>query len=195
MPEDGKKRKNALAGEPLLDVDQKILRAYTAALDAYNSGNWDATVTSCAKALEGITKTELPYNERSGTLGQLLEKLPKHVKLEQPMVDLAVAVKDGDSLGALFDLEKSTNAAIAQATLALLESFVTYVYLFKAKVENLKKLIELPQDSPAAEASPTPQAAAQMTSSEDFDQFDIKPDPYDLKGDWKGIKDTEKRKT
>lgn len=142
MDEMKERRESAFRSEPLLDIDPKIVRAYQAALDAFNSGNWDATVTSCGKALEGVTKSELPYNERSGTLGQLLEKLPKHIKLEQAMNELAAAIKDSRSLGAHFDLERENSEDVAQATLSLVESFLTYVYLFKAKVHYLIELID-----------------------------------------------------
>lgn len=182
-------RENVFKDEPLLELDPKILRAYQAALDAYNVGNWDATVTACAKALEGIAKTNLPYNERGGTLGQLLEKLPKHVKLEQPMLDLAAAVKDPKSLGAHFDLERAIDSAIARATLELLEAFVTYIYLFKVKVHHLIHLLEAHDSAPPAKATeasrPAPPAAPTKPAESDFDAFALRSNPFDKDDEWR----------
>lgn len=187
-------RENVFKDEPLLELDPKILRAYQAAIDAYNVGNWDATVTACAKAFEGIAKTNLPYNERGGTLGQLLEKLPKHVKLEQPMLDLAAAVKDPKTLGAHFDLERAIDTDIARATLELLEAFVTYTYLFKVKVHSLIRLLEAHESlAPAAPAKapeilrPTapPVASEAKATRSDFDTFELRSNPFDKGEDWR----------
>ncbi len=182
-------RENAFKDEPLLELDAKILRAYQAAIDAYNVGNWDATVTACAKAFEGVAKTNLPYNERGGTLGQLLEKLPKHVKLEQPMLDLATAVKDPKALGAHFDLERDINTDIARATLELLEAFVTYTYLFKVKVHHLIHLLEARDAAPVATAPevprPAPAVAEIKPASSDFDSFELRSNPFDKEDGWR----------
>ena len=183
-------RENVFKDEPLLELDAKILRAYQAAIDAYNVGNWDATVTACAKALEGIAKTNLPYNGRGGTLGQLLEKLPKHVKLEQPMLDLAAAVKDSKSLGAHFDLERDINTDIARATLELLEAFVTYTYLFKVRVHHLIRLLETrelatPTKAPEAPRSAPPMASEPKPTRTDFDAFDLRSNPFDKEDSWR----------
>lgn len=177
-----------------LNMDNRALRAYSAALDAYNAGNWDAAIIACGKALEEVAKAELPYNERNGALGQLLEKLPKHLKMDQPMIEFAAAVKDAKGLGAHFDLEKETNEEIARATLSLLESFVNYIYIFKAKVAHLKELVDERAQQVARERSKpvveqghaVGQAAGQAVvvrpaSATPFDAFEAKADPYDIK--------------
>ena len=210
-------RDSAFKNEPLLDVDSKILRAYQAALGAYNASNWDGTVIACAKVLEEVAKTELPYNERSGTLGQLLEKLPKHLKTDQPVLDLAAAIKDGKRLGAHFDLAHENDAELAQATLSLIESFITYSYLLKNKVAHLIELMEKtsqtettttpptatsPQNDPPAivlddehpaSLPDTPPAATRSTQQRSrpnhFENFD-KTDPFDTKNlGWKKTPD------
>lgn len=177
------------------NIDKKIWRAYQAGLDAFEAGNWDATIAACGKAIEGIARNELPYNERGGTLGQLLEKLPKHIKPEQPLLELAAAAKDPKSLGAHFDLEGEVDRHIASATLSLVESFINYVYAFRAKVAYLKSLVEggepaVPADaggsgSRPADMAPQP-ARAQDSHFDTFDE-DAEPaaDPFDLaRGRW-----------
>ena len=181
-------------------VETKITRAYGAALASFEAGHWDATITACGKALESIAKNELPYNERGGTLGQLLEKLPKHVKLEQPMTDLAAAVKDPKSLGAHFDLEREANVDIARATLELVEAFITYVYLFRDKVARLKSLLE---DETKREGREETRKVLERSYGDDkaapktparasgFDNFEA--DPYDIKANTWNIGRDDKR--
>lgn len=158
-----KEMKRLLEQDAFLDIGSKTLRAYQAALSAYESGNWDATVMACAKALEGVARTELPYNERSGTLGHLLERLPKHVELEAPMRELAAACKDTKGLGAHFDLERETGDELAQATLELLEAFIAYTYVFGARVRRLKALVE------AQDQQETPPIADRQDASQNGD--------------------------
>jgi hypothetical protein len=178
-------RRNSFAG-----VDPKVTRAYQAALDAFGSGNWDATITSCAKALEIAAKSSVNYNDRAGTLGQLLERLPKQIRMEQPLLDLSNAVKDNKGLGAHFDLEKEANGDIALATLELVEAFVTYFYVFKDRVDSLIQMIEkqsiaMPSPSMAdqeeIETKPSnPQLANRQSTMTDagdgFERFDTKSD-------------------
>ncbi len=123
-------------------IEQRIVRAYSAAVGAFEKENWDATIIACGKVLEEIAKSEVPYNERSGTLGQLLERLPKHFDAKEPLVELGAAIKDRKRLGALFDLERDTDEDLAQATIAVIESFITYIYAFRAKVRDLMNLLD-----------------------------------------------------
>ncbi len=181
-------------------VETKITRAYGAALSSFEAGHWDATIAACGKALESIAKNELPYNERGGTLGQLLEKLPKHVKLEHPLTDLAAAVKDPKGLGAHFDLERDANADIAKATLELVEAFITYVYLFRDKVARLKSLLE---DETKRDGREETKRVLERSYGEDkaapkapapssgFDNFEA--DPYDIKANTWNINRDDKR--
>lgn len=202
MPESmDTRRGSAFEDEPLLDMDTSALRAYGAALNAFNSGNWDAAIISCGKAMEEIAKAQLPYNERNGALGHLLERLPKHLKLDQPMAELAVAVKDSKGLGGHFDLERHTSEEIAKATLSLLESYINYIYLFRAKVERLIELVENADSTRSRSAPPEPereqrppepakqpvarQPVVQTRPDQDVDEspFDAfnKRDPYDIR--------------
>ncbi len=180
-------------------VETKITRAYGAALDSFEAGHWDATITACGKALESIAKNGLPYNERGGTLGQLLEKLPKHVKLEQPLSDLAAAVKDPKSLGAHFDLERDASAEVAKATLELVEAFITYIYLFRDKVARLKNLLEDETKREGREETRKvlersygdDKAAPKTPARSGFDNFEA--DPYDIKANTWNIGREDKR--
>jgi HEPN domain-containing protein len=206
MPEHTQARRtSAFQNEALLEMDMRGLRAYEAALSSFNAGNWDAAIIACGKAMEEIAKSQLPYNERNGSLAHLLERLPKHLKLEQPMAELASAIKDGKSLGGHFDLEKTSNAEIAQATLSLLESYINYVYLFKAKVAYLIELVERgasatatpPTVQEATEEKPAPAPARhgdagreEKADDSPFDSFSNR-DPYDIRSSHWNLGDKE----
>ena len=123
-----------------LDIERRILRARTAAVDALHQGNWDAVVLSCGKVLQEVARNELPYNEHGGTLPQLLERLARRLQTDQPVSDLAAALKDAGGLRGFFDLESDVDEELARATLSVVESFLTYTYAFREEVHRLAEL-------------------------------------------------------
>ncbi|MEM1293891.1 MAG: hypothetical protein AAGH89_00910 [Verrucomicrobiota bacterium] len=116
------------------------MRAYNASVGAYNSGSWDASVALCGKVLENIARTELSFTEQNGNLAQLVEKLIKAVNTDQPLVELAASLKEGHGLGAHFDMERESNQQIAEMTLDLVECFISYLYVFRLRIHQLKQL-------------------------------------------------------
>ncbi len=135
------KRQSCFNGDRrILDESHKIMRAYNAAMKAYNGGSWDASVALCGKVLENIARSELSFTEQSGNLATLVEKLIKAINTDQPLVDLAASLKDGHGLGAHFDLERECNQQIAEITLDLIECFISYLYVFRLRIHQLKQL-------------------------------------------------------
>lgn len=143
--------------EPELEVDRRILRARAAAKDALEQRNWDAAVLACGKVLQEVARSELPYNEHGGTLPQLLERLARRLQTDQPVSDLAAALKDAGGLRGFFDLERDVDEELARATLRVVESFLTYTYAFRAEVRRLADLAS--RRRAADSSSPTPELA------------------------------------
>ena len=118
-------------------IPQRIFRAYQDAIRAFDAGIWDATATMCGKALEGITKTQLPKEQRQGSLGAQLQKLPDHVNLAKPFLDLADVIRGGRNIGAHFDVERETDREMAEALLQLVEHVLEYIYVFEARAKEV----------------------------------------------------------
>lgn len=143
-----------------LDIERKILRARSAAVTALEQGNWDAVVLSCGKVLQEVARNELPYNEHSGTLPQLLERLAKRLQTDQPVTELAGALKDAGGLRGFFDLESDMDEELARATLSVIESFLVYTYAFREEVQRLNALVSSRRDAPSG-SKPEPAAGAE----------------------------------
>jgi|GEM_PF-1663350 len=203
---EGKRTYASIFGdESLTEINKKVMRTYQAALDAFNAGNWDATVIACGKVLEETARSELPYNERGGTLAQLLDKLSKKIRLEQPIAELASAAKDSKGLGGFFDLEKDNDPELARATLTLIEAFITYTYLFKAKVQELTKLTDSRKRSKPIKNDPPPSAESVAIKTEaiatkveapkkgaEFDKFEVNSGSLDPKRtSWSAFRDSK----
>lgn len=139
-----------------LDIERRILRARTAAVDALEQRNWDAVVLSCGKVLQEVARNELPYNEHGGTLPQLLERLARKLQTDQPVSDLAAALKDAGGLRGFFDLESDVDEELARATVSVVESFLTYTYAFREEVRHLNELAAAHRSGAVAEPEPEP---------------------------------------
>ena len=136
-------RRSCFHGERrVLDESHKVMRAYNAALGAYNQENWDASVVLSGKVLENIARSELSFHDQGGNLSQLVEKLIKAINSNQPLVDLATTLKQGNGLASHFDLEKESNSQIAEVTLDVIECFISYLYIFRLRLHQLKELME-----------------------------------------------------
>lgn len=142
-----RKRASAFAREAAcLQNAEKVMRAYKSALEAFNSENWDASVSLCGKTLENIARSELGFTEQSGNLAQLMEKLIHHINTDQPFIDMATALKSGGGLGSHFNLESENNQETAAVTLDVIECFISYNYVFGAKLRHLLDLVRPGED-------------------------------------------------
>lgn len=167
-----------------LEIERRILRARTAAMDALEQGNWDAVVLACGKVLQEVARNELPYNEHGGTLPQLLERLARSLQTDQPVSDLAASLKDAGGLRGFFDLESDVDEELARATVSVIEAFLTYTYAFREEVKRLAELaaarragaagatpgqpdaVRAATDAPTPRPPATPQPSADPRSSE-----------------------------
>jgi hypothetical protein len=136
FPAPRRERPSAIPSGVLPD---RLYRAYRATLDSYNAGLWSPCVASCRRTLEGIATELLPEDQRQGALAQQLKKLPEHVDLSRPLLELADLLRKGGNIGAHFDLEREPNGEVALAMLELLEYFVGYVYLLTNQAKQLEE--------------------------------------------------------
>lgn len=151
-------------------VAPRVLRARSAAEGALAQENWDAAMLACGKVFEEVAKAELPYNERGGTLGQLLDKLPKEVDLDAPVRELAAELKRSSGLAAAFDLEREATPELARAGLELVDAFLTYLYGFREALARMRALAEEDARS-AGRGSQGGAAGGRGRSGEAFDRF------------------------
>jgi len=124
-----------------IEDDHKVMRAYNAALQSYNAGHWDGTVSMCGKVLESIAKSELPFTEHGGSLGKLIEKLSKQIYNERPLDKFAASLKDRHGLGGHFELDKEANQEAAMLTLDLIECMMSYLYVMRVRIDQLLELV------------------------------------------------------
>ncbi len=179
LPSNSKRQSCFNGDRRILDESHKIMRAYNASIQAFNGGSWDASVALCGKVLENIARSELSFNEQNGNLAQLVEKLIKAINTDQPLMDLAASLKDGQGLGAHFDLERESNQHIAEITLDLIECFISYLYVFRLRIHQLKQLTAVAQEEEPKEeeglSSPTVPAFEDAGKVDD-DEFHPKPE-------------------
>lgn len=125
-----------------VSVDERLSRAYQAALDAFNAGIWSASISASRRTLEGVVKLSLPEEALKGMLAQQLKSLPAHLDLTAPFLKLATALKDGGNLGAHFDLETEPDREIAGLILDFTEYVLEYLYVIPKHAESLRTRIE-----------------------------------------------------
>lgn len=119
----------------------RIQRAYQDAVDSYNASLWSPCGSSCRRTLEGIVQDLMEHEEVKPNLAQQLGKLPEHVDLSSPLIELAHGLREGGNLAAHFDLEKEPDEEVASAMLDMLEYFIEYVYLLSKRAEKLSTRI------------------------------------------------------
>lgn len=124
-------------------IPPKIQRAYQAMLRAYNSREWDFTLTGCRRTLEGINACYIPKEKRVTNLFKNLELLPNYVSMSEPLVELAHTLRESGNLGAHFDDEKESDEEIATAAIDLVEYFLEYLFVLPNQVRELRAKLDL----------------------------------------------------
>lgn len=124
------------------DVPDALARAYISAINVYNAGEWNAAATLVRRALEGVTKTQLPDESTPSNLASQLEALADHLELDKPLIGLAHALRKGGNLGAHFDLEHEADRQTASLMLDLLDYLLEYLYVLPGRVEKLDSRVE-----------------------------------------------------
>lgn len=127
----------------------RIFNAYKEAISCFNNGHWRATVTECARVLEGITKEKFPKAKEKETLYSTLqnlksnlEKQTSYLPLFEPILQLGNSLRLGRNASAYFDLEKDPDKEVAEEVLNLVEYIVIYFYVLPQKAIDLETKIE-----------------------------------------------------
>lgn len=130
--------------QPVISQDElnvpALERAYNSAVNAYNSGLWDACAMSCRKTLEGIVKTQFP-DAKPPLFNQLKEVFSRQELLE-PLIHLTDTLRKGGNLGAHFDLEKEPNQEVATLMLDLLDFIMDYIFSLKYRSQHLEQRLD-----------------------------------------------------
>lgn len=129
---------------PLQDVERveelegALLRAYRAAIDAYNGGQWLAATVLGGRAIEAMTRALVPESEREDTLAAQLVELLEHRDLEQPVLILAEALRRSRGLMEHFQGTLEPDPEAARDTLDLLDALLAYVFVLPDRVRRLR---------------------------------------------------------
>ncbi|UWQ95014.1 DUF4145 domain-containing protein [Rhodobacteraceae bacterium M385] len=123
-------------------VDERIVRSYEAAIHAFNSKNYSASLVMAGRTLEGVFKLLLGSGSENKTLGSLVDKASQEIGLEGPLKKLAKLIKDGRNLGAHFDLETEPNKDIAQPVLELTEYLIEYYFVLPSRILAAEEELE-----------------------------------------------------
>jgi hypothetical protein len=132
--------KAVLAGAE--QIPGPIRRQYKSAIDSYNSGVWVAVGVLARRTLEAMTDDLLPETEHKGTLADRLNKLPKHVDLGKPIVELQSIVRLGGNLSAHFREDVEPTDETAQEMLKFIELLLQFVYVVPGQIDDFRKHIE-----------------------------------------------------
>jgi len=124
------------------NAPERIQRAYSETVEAYNAGLWNAAILSCRRTVEGIVKSQLPKDQQKGTLYDQITRLPANVDLNAPLIELTHTIRKGGNLGAHFDDERDADQDIARASIELIEFFFEYLYILPTQVQNLQNRLE-----------------------------------------------------
>ncbi len=126
--------------QPLLSINlvpDHIARAYQDAIRVYNAEVWSATATCCRRTLEGIVKDLVKPQNENTSLASQLSKLKDSVDLNQPLITLAHAIREGGNIGAHLDLRRDADKDTAEAILDLTEYLLEYIFALPAMIDKL----------------------------------------------------------
>lgn len=124
------------------NLPEPLKRAYTSAINVYNTGEWSATATLCRKVLEGIAHTLVPDSKPNENLANRLRALPGKVDFNKPIMTIADAIRKGGNLGAHFDLEREPDQEVTTLMIDLLDYLIEYLFILPSRIELLHDKIE-----------------------------------------------------
>lgn len=116
---------------------ESLARAYTSAIRTFNMREWVGAAVLCGRLLEGLLRHLLPDDGKERTLAQGLDLLPKHVKLDDPLLKLADGIRKGRNIGAHFDPEKEPDQETTEMMLDLLDYLIEYLFVLPDRVNRL----------------------------------------------------------
>ena len=127
-----------------LDFDgfapERVIKAYRATIQSYNSQNYDSAAVSARRVLEGIFKLRVGARNNE-KLPSLIQSAVNDPVLKEQLTDLATSIKDGGNLGAHFDLEKEVDQTIAESIIELVEFLIIYFYQVPKRISLAENLI------------------------------------------------------
>lgn len=123
------------------DFGDRLERDYKSALRNYNNRDWNGAVVMARRVLEGVTKQQLPEEERRQPLAGLLEALSQQVTLEEPLERLAHGIRKGGNIGAHFDEERDADEETAQLLLDLLDELLKFLLITPHHIDDLHERV------------------------------------------------------
>ncbi|KJZ20586.1 DUF4145 domain-containing protein [Loktanella sp. S4079] len=130
-----------------LGVPDALWRSMEGTVNAYNSRNYTATMSSGRRTLEGIFKYMVSSKDQNLTLFQLIKKVEEEVDLAAPLKRLSDAIRNGGNLGAHFDMEYEPDDTMARQLVELLDYLIEYLYSLPNKIEALENVIDPREDT------------------------------------------------
>ena len=112
-------------------------RAYASAIRTFNVREWIGSAVLCGRLLEGLLKELLPADIKQRNIADGIKELPKHVKLDEPLIKLADGIRRGRNIGAHFDSEKEPDQETTEMMLDLLDYLIEYLFILPDRVERL----------------------------------------------------------
>lgn len=120
---------------------ERHLRIYESALEAYNNGQWLVFPMAARLFLEALLKALLPSEEHD-SLHKMLTVLPKHVKLDKPILDLGHSIRKGGNIAAHFDPDREIDQTSAEMIMELFDDLIKYLLLIPQRIEELQEQLE-----------------------------------------------------
>ncbi|RYD65002.1 MAG: DUF4145 domain-containing protein [Verrucomicrobiaceae bacterium] len=119
-------------------VPTSLERAFTSAVDSYNSKNYIATAVLCRRTLEGIFKHLAPEGSKHHNLAKLIEDAKSNVDLAAPLNELSHSLRTGGNLGAHFDENAEPTHEMARKMVELLEYLISYLFVLPERIKELE---------------------------------------------------------
>jgi hypothetical protein len=122
-------------------IPDALKNAWSACIQAYNSGLYSPAAVAGRRTLEGIFKYLVPEERRNLPLAKLIEAAREQTDLTAPLTALSHAVRSGGNLGAHFDLEREPTEGVARQIVELVSYLISYLYVLPAQIELLESAL------------------------------------------------------
>ena len=120
-------------------VPSPVIDYCSSTLDVYATGNLTATSVLAHSALEAMFEEHLPTGNSKTTLSKLIQDSVEAIGLNQPLLDLANALKPDGNLDNLFASSQHTSKESAEAMMLLLDRLINYLYVLPHDFAELDK--------------------------------------------------------
>ena len=148
----------------------RIQMAYKSSVELYNANEHVASIASCGRVLEGISKTKITGSQSKASIGKLFKKLEKgledkseFIEFIRPILSLGEALRLGRNPSDHFDLAVEPSRELAGKILDLIEFLMTYIYVMPGESQRVEEMIK---DCRPADEEPDYQDEASVEASE-----------------------------